>query len=143
MWDYISSKPAIGIFDVNGAFDSHTLPPNSPFDCDSEFRWRGPTLGACNRRPFFIQLLVDGRMLRKGLPMIRNPITQKIAGGTADFGEPDAGNCIRLVILRTLETTGGNQSLAARLCPSDYNDSPSQAVLVVCQRSDDRLSSRL
>jgi hypothetical protein len=22
-----SSKPAIGIFDVNGAFDSHTLPP--------------------------------------------------------------------------------------------------------------------
>ena len=27
MWDYISSKPAIGIFDVNGAFDSHTLPP--------------------------------------------------------------------------------------------------------------------
>ena len=27
MWDYISSKPAIGIFEVNGAFDSHTLPP--------------------------------------------------------------------------------------------------------------------
>jgi hypothetical protein len=27
MWDYISSKPAIGVFDVNGAFDSHTLPP--------------------------------------------------------------------------------------------------------------------
>lgn len=27
MWDYISSKPAIGIFDVDGAFDSHTLPP--------------------------------------------------------------------------------------------------------------------
>ena len=27
MWDYISSKPAIGSFAVNGAFDSHTLPP--------------------------------------------------------------------------------------------------------------------
>jgi hypothetical protein len=27
MWDFISSKPAIGVFDVNGAFDSHTLPP--------------------------------------------------------------------------------------------------------------------
>jgi hypothetical protein len=27
MWDYIPSKLAIGIFDVNGAFDSHTLPP--------------------------------------------------------------------------------------------------------------------
>ena len=27
MWDSISSKPAIGVSDVNGAFDSHTLPP--------------------------------------------------------------------------------------------------------------------
>ena len=38
MWDYISSKPAIGVFDVNGAFDSHTLPPNPALTVDKNVR---------------------------------------------------------------------------------------------------------
>src|SRR5271157_3436920 len=35
MWDYISSKPAIGALGVDGAFDSHTVPPISFAPSDS------------------------------------------------------------------------------------------------------------